>query len=212
LAELQAIAENLIEGEANKVRELIQAALDSGIEAEDILNEGLIAGMGVIGEEFKKEEIYLPEVLFAARAMKAGMELLAPLLASAGHESIGRIVLGTVQGDVHDIGKNLVSIMLQGAGFEVIDLGTDTPPQSFVDAVKEHQAPLVGMSALVGTTIPFMKTTIEALEAAGLKGRVKTMIGGAIVTQDYADKIGADGYASDAATAVDEARRLLGLS
>lgn len=212
MSELQVIADNVIEGQADKVRELTQAALDRGIKVEEILNEGLIAGMGVVGEKFKREEMYLPEVLFAARAMKAGMGLLEPLLADAGVESLGKIVLGTVQGDVHDIGKNLVTIMLKGAGFEVIDLGTDTPPQRFVDAVKEHQAPIVGMSALVGTTMPFMKTTIEALEEAGMKGRVKTIIGGAIVTQDYADKIGADAYASDAATAVDKVKRLLGLS
>ena len=212
MSRLEAIADNVIEGQADKVRELVQASLDEEIKVEEILNEGLIAGMAVVGEKFKREEMYLPEVLFAARAMKAGMELLEPKLARAGVESKGKIVLGTVQGDVHDIGKNLVAVMLKGAGFEVIDVGTDTPPQRFVDAIKEHQAPLVGMSALVGTTMPFMKTTIEALEAAGLKGQVKTIIGGAIVTQDYADKIGADAYASDAATAVDKAKSLLGLS
>jgi len=211
MSELQAIAANIIEGQADKVRELTEAALAKGIRVKEVLNEGLIAGMEVVGEKFKREEIYLPEVLFAARAMKAGMELLEPLLADAGVEPIGKIVLGTVQGDVHDIGKNLVAIMLQGAGFKVIDLGTNTPPQRFVDAVKEHRAPLAGMSALVGTTMPFMKTTIEAFQAAGLKDQVKTIIGGAIVTQDYADKIGADAYAPDAATAVDKAKGLLGL-
>jgi len=210
--ELKVIGENLINGQAPKVRELTQAALDKGIEIEKILNEGLIAGMMEVGERFKREEIYLPEVLFAARAMKAGMEVLEPLLLSAGVQPRGKIILGTVKGDVHDIGKNLVGIMLKGAGFEVIDLGVDIAPQRFIDAAKEQGARLIGMSALLGTTIPVMKSTLEALEAAGLKGEIRTMIGGAIVTQSYADKIGADGYAPDAASAVDKAKELLGLS
>ena len=210
--ELKEIGENLINGQAPKVRELTQAALDKGIEIEKILNEGLIAGMMEVGERFKRREIYLPEVLFAARAMKAGMEVLEPLLLSAGAQPIGKIILGTVKGDVHDVGKNLVGIMLKGAGFEVIDLGVDIAPEKFIDAAKEQGARLIGMSALLGTTIPVMKSTIEALEAAGLKGQIRTMIGGAIVSQSYADKIGADGYAPDAASAVDKAKELLGLS
>jgi len=210
--ELKAIAENLIEGEVDKVKELTQQAIDKGIDIERILNEGLIAGMTVVGEQFKKEEIFLPEVLFAARAMKAGMELLEPLLLSSGTEPKGKVVLGTVHGDVHDIGKNLVAVMLKGAGFEVIDLGVDTPPERFVEAAREHGARLIGMSALLGTTMQNMQTTIKALEEAGLKAQVKTMIGGAIVTQSFADKIGADGYAPDAASAVDKAKELLGLS
>lgn len=210
--ELKEIGENLINGQAPKVKELTQAALDKGIEIEKILNEGLIAGMMEVGERFKREEIYLPEVLFAARAMKAGMEVLEPLLLSAGAQPRGKIILGTVKGDVHDVGKNLVGIMLKGAGFEVIDLGVDIAPEKFIDAAKEQGARLIGMSALLGTTIPVMKSTIEALEAAGLKGQIRTMIGGAIVTQSYADKIGADGYAPDAASAVDKAKELLGLS
>lgn len=210
--ELKEIGENLINGQAPKVRELTQAALDKGIEIEKILNEGLIAGMMEVGERFKREEIYLPEVLFAARAMKAGMEVLEPLLLSAGAQPRGKIILGTVKGDVHDVGKNLVGIMLKGAGFEVIDLGVDIAPEKFIDAAKEQGARLIGMSALLGTTIPVMKSTIEALEAAGLKGQIRTMIGGAIVSQSYADKIGADGYAPDAASAVDKAKELLGLS
>ncbi|MFQ5988145.1 MAG: corrinoid protein [Dehalococcoidia bacterium] len=209
---LKEIGENLINGQAPKVRELTQAALDKGIELERILNEGLIAGMMEVGERFKREEIYLPQVLFAARAMKAGMEVLEPLLLSAGAQPRGKIILGTVKGDVHDIGKNLVGIMLKGAGFEVIDLGVDIAPEKFVDAAKEQGARLIGMSALLGTTIPGMKSTIEALEAAGLKGQIRTMIGGAIVTQSYADKIGADGYVPNAASAVDKAKELLGLS
>lgn len=210
--ELKEIGENLLNGQAPKVRELTQAALDKGIEIEKILNEGLIAGMMEVGERFKREEIYLPEVLFAARAMKAGMEVLEPLLLSAGAQPIGKIILGTVKGDVHDVGKNLVGIMLKGAGFEVIDLGVDIAPEKFIDVAKEQGVRLIGMSALLGTTIPVMKSTIEALEAAGLKGQIRTMIGGAIVTQSYADKIGADGYAPDAASAVDKAKELLGLS
>ena len=210
--ELKKIAENLIEGEVDQVKELIQAALDKGIEVEKILNEGLIAGMTVVGEQFKKEEIYLPEVLFAARAMKGGMEILEPLLVSAGAEPKGKIILGTVKGDVHDIGKNLVAIILKGTGFEVIDLGVDIPAEKFIDAAKESGARLIGMSALLGTTMQNMQTTIEALDTAGLKGQIKTMIGGAIVTQSYADKIGADGYAPDAGSAVDKAKELLGLS
>lgn len=210
--ELKEIGENLINGQAPKVRELTQAALDKGIEIEKILNEGLIAGMMEVGERFKREEIYLPEVLFAARAMKAGMEVLGPRLLSAGAQPRGKIILGTVKGDVHDVGKNLVGIMLKGAGFEVIDLGVDIAPEKFIDAAKEQGARLIGMSALLGTTIPVMKSTIEALEAAGLKGQIRTMIGGAIVSQSYADKIGADGYAPDAASAVDKAKELLGLS
>ena len=210
--ELKEIGENLLNGQAPKVRELTQAALDKGIEIEKILNEGLIAGMMEVGERFKREEIYLPEVLFAARAMKAGMEVLEPLLLSAGAQPRGKIILGTVKGDVHDVGKNLVGIMLKGAGFEVIDLGVDIAPEKFIDVAKEQGVRLIGMSALLGTTIPVMKSTIEALEAAGLKGQIRTMIGGAIVTQSYADKIGADGYAPDAASAVDKAKELLGLS
>ena len=210
--ELKKIAKNLIEGEVDQVKELIQAALDKGIEVEKILNEGLIAGMTMVGEQFKKEEIYLPEVLFAARAMKGGMEILEPLLVSAGAEPKGKIILGTVKGDVHDIGKNLVAIILKGTGFEVIDLGVDIPAEKFIDAAKESGARLIGMSALLGTTMQNMQTTIEALDTAGLKGQIKTMIGGAIVTQSYADKIGADGYAPDAGSAVDKAKELLGLS
>jgi len=210
--ELREIAENLVEGEVDKVRELTQAAIDKGIDVGKILNEGLTAGMTRVGELFKKEEIFLPEVLFAARAMKAGMELLEPLLLSSGVVTKGKIVLGTVKGDVHDIGKNLVAIMLNGAGFEVIDLGVDTPAERFVQAAKEHGARLIGMSALLGTTMQNMRTAIKALEEAGLKGQVKTMVGGAIVTQSFADKIGADGYAPDAPSAVDKAKELLGLS
>jgi 5-methyltetrahydrofolate--homocysteine methyltransferase len=208
--ELKEIQATLIEGQADKVTELIQAAVAKGIDVETILNEGLIDGMAVVGERFKREEVYLPEVLFAGRAMKAGMEVLEPLLLSAGTKPLGRIILGTVKGDVHDIGKNLVGIMLKGAGFEVIDLGVDVSPETFIEAAKQEGAPLIGMSALLGTTIHGMKETVDALASAGLQGQVRAMVGGALVTQSYADSIGADGYAPDAVSAVDKARELLG--
>jgi len=210
--QLKEIAESLVEGQADRVRELTQAAIETHTDVEKILNEGLIAGMNVVGDQFKREEIYLPEVLFAARAMKAGMDLLEPLLLTAKTKPKGKIILGTVSGDVHDIGKNLVAVMLKGAGFEVTDLGVGVAAEQFIEAAKQQGARLIGMSALLGTTMQNMQTTIEALEAAGLKGQIKTMIGGAIVTQSFADKIGADGYAPDAGSAVDKARELSGLS
>jgi len=176
-----------------------------------ILDDGLIAGMGAIGEQFERREAYVPELLLSARAMRAGMELLEPLLVSSGVEPKGKVVLGTVKGDVHNIGKDLVGIMLKGAGFDIIDLGVDVPPEKFTDVVRERGAGIVGMSGLLTTTLSFMKTTIEALDAAGLRSRVKVMIGGAVVTQDYADRIGADAYAANAAEAVNKAKELLGL-
>jgi 5-methyltetrahydrofolate--homocysteine methyltransferase len=207
---MAAIAESLVQGQASKVKELTEAAIREGVSLRRILNGGLLAGMSLIGERFKKEEIYLPEVLFSARAMKAGMDVLEPLLAAAGVKPVAKMVLGTVKGDIHDIGKNLVGVMMRGAGFEVIDIGIDAPPDKFVAAVRQHRARLVGMSALTGMTMPAMKTTVEAFDAAGLRGQVKIMVGGAIVTQTYADSIGADGYAPDAALAVDKAKQLLG--
>ncbi len=208
---LQAIAENLKEGQVSKVKELVQAALDEGASVEDVLNEGLSIGMTMVGKLFKESEIFLPEVLFAAKAMEAGMEILQPLLLKAGGQKVkGKIVLGTVAGDVHSIGKGLVRIMLEGAGYKVNDLGVNVPPQRFVDAAADG-AQIVGMSALLSTTMQNMKPVIEALEEAGLKGQVKTMVGGAIVTQQYADEIGAEGYAPDAGSAVDKAEELLGL-
>jgi 5-methyltetrahydrofolate--homocysteine methyltransferase len=181
--------------------------LDEGLSAQDILNGGLIAGMSVIGERFKRNECFVPTVLLAARAMKAGMAILKPILADTGVESIGKVVLGTVKGDQHDIGKNLVGMMLEGAGFEVIDLGTDTPSEKFVEMAREKKADIVGMSALLTTTMPGMKTTIEALKSAGLT--VRTMIGGALVTQRYADEINADAFGKDAAVAVEKAKELI---
>lgn len=205
------IAEGVVEGNVKKVEELTRKAIDDGVRATTILDDGLIAGMGVVGELFERREIFVPELLLAARAMRAGMDLLEPLLVSSGVEPMGRVVLGTVKGDVHDMGKNLVGIMLKGAGLDIIDLGVDVPPEKFVDAVGEMRAEIVGMSALIGTSLPLMRTTIEALDVAGLRGQVKIMIGGAIVTQGYADIIGADGYAANAAEAVHKVKELLGI-
>ena len=210
MADLQAISESLQQGNAPKVKELVQEALDEGTGVEVILDEGLIAGMGVIGEKFKKNEVYVPEVLIAARAMNAGMEVLAPELEKAGVQPIGRVAIGTVKGDLHDIGKNLVGIMLKGAGFEVIDLGNDVAPEAFIEAARENGAGVIGMSALLTTTMRVMEHTIKALEEAGLRDRVKVMIGGAPVTQAFADQIGADGYASNAASAADLAKKFAG--
>ena len=196
------------EGNFKEVEGLTQEALDEGLSAQDILHGGLIAGMSVIGERFKRNECFVPTVLLAARAMKAGMALLKPILADTGVESIGKVVLGTVKGDQHDIGKNLVGMMLEGAGFEVIDLGTDIPSEKFVEMAREKKADIVGMSALLTTTMPGMKTTIEALKSAGLT--VRTMIGGALVTQRFADEINADAFGKDAAVAVEKAKELIG--
>jgi len=208
MADLNEMSLMVEKGNFKEVERLTQQALDEGLPAQDILQGGLIAGMSVVGGRFKKNEIYVPEVLFSARAMKAGMALLKPILADTGTEPIGRIVLGTVKGDQHDIGKNLVRMMLEGAGFEVIDLGVDTPSEKFVEAAKENRADIVGMSALLTTTMPHMKTIIEALKSAGLT--VKTMIGGAPVTQRFADEIKADAFGKDGALAVDKAKELLG--
>jgi 5-methyltetrahydrofolate--homocysteine methyltransferase len=212
MADLSALAENLINGKAQEVKELTQKALDEGVSPGEILNGGLIKGMNVVGERFKNNEFYVPEVLIAARAMHAGMDILKPKLAETGVEPIGRVLLGTVKGDLHDIGKNLVAMMLEGAGFEVIDLGIDVSPEKFVQAVSEQGGDVIAMSALLTTTMTQMKTTLEALEEAGVKGKVKTLIGGAPVTQNYADEIGADGYARDAASAADKAKELLGIN
>jgi 5-methyltetrahydrofolate--homocysteine methyltransferase len=208
MADLNEMALMVQKGNFKEVERLTQEALNEELPAQDILEGGLIAGMNVIGERFKKNEIYVPEVLLAARAMKAGMTLLKPILADAGAEPIGRVVLGTVKGDQHDIGKNLVGMMLEGAGFEVIDLGVDTPSEKFVEAAREKKAHIVAMSALLTTTMSHMKTIIEALKAAGLTA--KTMVGGAPVNQRFAKEIKADGYGKDGAVAVEKAKELLG--
>jgi 5-methyltetrahydrofolate--homocysteine methyltransferase len=205
---LQKIASNLYNGEDTEVAELVQKALDEGMAPTEVLQGGLIAGMDEVGRDFKAGELFVPEVLIAARAMHAGMGVLRPLLAEGDAPTAGKYVVATVKGDLHDIGKNLVKMMLEGAGFETIDLGTDVEPQAFVDAVREHQPQLVGMSALLTTTMVQMKATVEALEEAGVRDSVKIMVGGAPVTDAFARQIGADAYAPDAASAVDVARKL----
>ena len=208
---LDNMKQSLMEGQTQQLVESVQAALDEGVGAEDILNLGLISGMGELGQLFEKKEVYVPELLLAARAMMAAMKLLEPQLMKAEAKAVKvKVVIGTVQGDIHNIGKNLVGIMLKGAGFEVYDLGIDVPPQKFVDAAKEG-AQIVCMSSLLATSLPFMKTTIEALHEAGL-GEIKTMVGGATVTQAYAQRIGANGYASNAAAAANKAKELLNLT
>jgi 5-methyltetrahydrofolate--homocysteine methyltransferase len=207
---LQEMASNLYNGEEEKVAELVQQALDQGMAAGEILSGGLIAGMDEVGRDFKAGDLFVPEVLIAARAMHAGMHILRPLLAESDTPTAGKYVIGTVKGDLHDIGKNLVKMMLDGAGFETIDLGTDVDAAAFVAAVREHQPNLLGMSALLTTTMVNMKATIEALEEAGLRDSVKVMIGGAPVTAAFAEQVGADAYAPDAASAVDTARSLVG--
>ena len=207
MADLKALADAVIKGDQTTAVEVTKAALGEGEAPKKVLDEGLIAGMDVVGERFKKNEIYIPEVLIAARAMKMAMEVLEPELVKAGVEPIGKLVIGTVQGDLHDIGKNLVAMMLKGAGFEVIDLGVDVAPEKFVEGVKSSGAHLVGMSALLTTTMPGMEKTIKALQESGVNAKV--MVGGAPVTQSFAEKIGAQGFAPDAASAVDTAKSLV---
>ena len=207
MADLKALADAVIKGDQNTAVEITKAALAEGMAAKSVLDDGLIAGMDVIGARFKKNEVYIPEVLIAARAMKMAMEFLEPELAKAGVEPVGRFLIGTVQGDLHDIGKNLVAMMLKGAGFEVVDLGVDVDPDKFVEQVKAADANVVGMSALLTTTMPGMEKTLKALRDANVSAKI--IVGGAPVTQDYADRIGADGYAADAASAVDVAKSLV---
>lgn len=207
MADLEKLGEAIIKGDQAGAVEITTQALAEGTEPETVLNDGLIAGMNVIGVRFKNNEVYIPEVLIAARAMKSAMEILEPKLAEAGVEPVGKFLMGTVQGDLHDIGKNLVVMMLKGAGFDVIDLGVDVSAEKFVEEAKSSGAHLIGVSALLTTTMPAMESTLSSLKEAGINAKI--MIGGAPVTQTYADKIGADGYAADAATAVDVAKALL---
>ena len=206
---LKELAESLRLGEDEAVRAGTQAALDAGVVAGDVLRDGLLAGMAVVGEEFGRREIFLPDVLLAARAMQAGMEILRPHLARDGAPVAGRVVLGTVQGDLHDIGKNLVGILLRGTGFEVIDLGTDVPAARFVAAAVEAGARVVGLSALLTTTMPRMAEVVALVRERGLAGQVKVIVGGAPVTQAVADEIGADGWGFDAESAVRRVRDLM---
>ena len=209
MVSLNKVSEALQRGDAEKVEELVKQALEENLLPKDILENGLIKGMEIIGVKFKKNEVYVPEVLIAARAMHAGMSILRPKLIETGVKNIGTIAIGTVKGDLHDIGKNLVKMMLEGAGFEVIDLGVDVSTDKFVEAVKKHKPNIIGMSALLTTTMVNMAEVIKALEAAGLRDKVKIMIGGAPITQNYADQIGADGYSPDAASAVDKAKTFI---
>jgi len=207
MADLKALADAVIKGDQGTAVEITKAALSEGTAAKSVLEEGLIAGMDVVGARFKKNEVYIPEVLIAARAMKMAMEILEPELVKAGVEPVGKLVIGTVQGDLHDIGKNLVAMMLKGAGFEVIDLGVDVSPEKFVEGAKSNGVQLVGMSALLTTTMPGMEKTIKALQDAGVTAKI--MVGGAPVTESFAQKIGAQGFAPDAASAVDTAKSLV---
>ena len=207
MADLKALAEAVIKGDPNAAVTITKQAIAEKMPAGDVLKDGLIAGMDVVGVRFKSNEIYIPEVLIAARAMKMAMQVLEPELVKAGVKPVAKFVVGTVQGDLHDIGKNLVAMMMKGAGFEVIDLGVDVTSEKCVEKAKATGAQLVGMSTLLTTTMPKMEKTLKELRNAGLK--TKVMIGGAPVTQNYADKIGADGYAADAASAVDVAKRLI---
>ena len=206
---MQEISAALIEGEDDDVDELTRKALDDGITALEIMDDGLIAGMGIVGIKFRENIIFVPEVLACARAMKAGMTHIEPILSESGVPPQGTVVMGTVKGDLHDIGKNLCIMMLRGAGFVVIDLGVDTSDDEFIDAVEEHQAPLLGMSALLTTTMPNMGKTIEAFIDADLRDDVQIMVGGAPVTQEFADDMGADGYGKDAVACVELAKRLM---
>ena len=205
---LNQIAELLEKGEDKSVHDLTEQALKNGIPATQILNQALIAGMDVIGEKFRAHEIFLPDVLLAARAMQAGMELLKPLLTLAEQSGLGKVVIGTVKGDLHDIGKNLVGIMLKGAGFEVIDLGKDVSPEKFVETAINEKAGIIGMSALLTTTIPVMNNVVELLKQKKLKDQIKVIVGGAPASEEFATEIGADAYAFDAASAVERVKQL----
>jgi 5-methyltetrahydrofolate--homocysteine methyltransferase len=206
---LQDIAAALIDGDNELVDKLTRQALDDGIEALEVMDFGLISGMGIVGVKFRQNFIFVPEVLACARAMKAGMAHIEPILSASGIEPIAKVIMGTVKGDLHDIGKNLCIMMLRGSGFEVIDLGVDTSPDRFIEAVEEHGAPLLGMSALLTTTMPNMGKTIEAFIDADLRDNVKIMVGGAPVTQEFADDMGADGYGKDAMACVALAKQLM---
>ncbi len=207
---LERIARSVVDGDDAQVAELTAHAIAENTASKRILDDGLIAGMDVVGRRFKAHEIFLPDVLLAARAMYAGMDLLKPLLIKDGVPPLGKVVLGTIQGDLHDIGKNLVAIMLKGAGFEIIDLGNDVAPERFVDTAKEHGATVIGMSALLTTTMVKMRDVVELLEKQELTGKVKTIVGGAPVSEDFVREIGADAYGFDAANAVERVKSLVG--
>jgi 5-methyltetrahydrofolate--homocysteine methyltransferase len=206
------IADGVINGKDQRVAEITKQVIEQGASPKAILDDGLIAGMNVVGERFRVHDIFLPDVLLAARAMYAGMDLLKPLLIAEGIPSIGKVVIGSVQGDLHDIGKNLVGIMLKGAGFEVIDLGNDVAPENMVQSAQEQGATVIGMSALLTTTMPVMSKVVDLIHGEGLSGGIKTIVGGAPVSQDFANDIGADAHGFDAANAVDKVKLLMNLS
>jgi len=210
MTDLQALYKAVIEGNKKLAEETVKQALEEGANPEDLLQKYMIPAMDEVGRLFEVNEYFVPELLISARAMKAALELIRPRLVETGAKPVGKVVIGTVRGDLHDIGKNLVAAMLEGGGFEVIDLGVDVSPEKFVETAKERDAQIIAMSALLTTTMPGMKTTVETLEKAGLKGKIKTMIGGAPVTQRYADDIGADGFSDNASGAVRVARQLVG--
>ena len=202
---LEQISENLQKGRAKAVKELVQQAVDQGLSPEQILEEGLLSGMNVVGEKFKKNEVFVPEVLVAARAMNMGTQVLKPLLVQAGVQATGRVCIGTVKGDLHDIGKNLVKMMMEGKGLEVIDLGTDVPPETFIETAVEQHCQIICCSALLTTTMGVMGEVVKLAQEAGIRDQVKIMVGGAPVTESFAAQIGADKYTSDAASAADAA-------
>ena len=206
---IQAVYDAVMNGAMAETSTFVQDALDSGLGADAILKEGLISAMGEIGQRFEAGEVYVPEMLISAKSMKFGLELLRPHLVEADVQPLGKVVIGTVQGDLHDIGKNLVGMMMEGAGFEVVDLGVDVKPEDLIEAIKEHQPDIVAMSALLTTTMGNMQTAITMMEDAGVKNSLKVMIGGAPVTQDYADEIGADGFSVDASQAANLAKKLV---
>lgn len=209
MADLEQISSEVISGNVDKVVDLTQQAIDEGEEPTEIINQGLISGMKVVGQRFKEGEMFVPQVMMAAEAMKSGVDLIKPLLAEADYSSKGTVVLGTVNGDVHDIGKDLVATMMESGSLEVIDVGEDIPAEEFAEAIKEHEPDILGLSALLTTTMPELQNVIEVLKEEGLRDSVKVLIGGAPVTEDYAEEIGADGFAQDAASAKDLALEIV---
>lgn len=206
---LSQVSQTVIDGKADDLKQQVQEALDSGISPEDVMNQALVAGMDAVGQRWKSGDMFIPEVIRSAKAMSGAMDIIRPKLSEAGGSTAGTFVIGTVLRDLHDIGKDLVAMMMEGGGYKVINLGIDLDPEVFVDAVKEHKPDVLGMSALLTTTMPQMGEVINALKEAGIRDQVKVMVGGAPVTEEYAEEIGADGYAPNAATAVDKAKELL---
>lgn len=209
MADFEGLAEGVIKGEIDRVADLTRKAVDEGTDPMDIINKGLMSGMNVVGERFKAGEMFVPEVLMSAKAMTAGMEIVKPLIVGGGLPSKGKVILGTVKGDLHDIGKKLVGMIMESAGIEVMDLGTDVAPEAFAEAIKKEGPDVIGMSALLTTTMLAMKDTIEVLEEEGIRNKVKVIVGGAPVTKDFADEIGADGWAPDAVSAKDLVLQLM---